>query len=72
MTLSLMEIAKSIPLNGGIISRDSGRYSSNNPRTYSPNYDIGGDYKGSIDDCDCHPGDCSDCICMDCNDCEYS
>ena len=65
-----MEIANSISLNGGPILRNSRSYG--NSRTQSPNYDIDGEYKGNIDDCDCHPGDCSDCICMDCNDCEYS
>ena len=72
MVLGLMEIANSISLNGGIISRDAGRYVSSNPKARSPGYDIDGGYKGSVDDCDCHPGDCSDCICMDCSDCEYS
>lgn len=58
-----MSLVQSISLNGGKVRIEDARYSSRSQALQQTGYEC-------ADDCDCHPGDCSDCICMDCQHCE--
>lgn len=58
--VKLLEVVENMNLKGGPIDTSNERYS---PTYSAKNEDTG--YECN-DNCDCHSGDCSDCICMDC------
>ena len=57
MATSLLDCVGAIPLNGSRIEYKK-EYLATPTSAYA-----------TADDCDCHGGDCSDCVCTDCNEC---